>query len=298
MQIIQSFKEYLELEKKYSQHTTKAYVDDVLVFRDFLSTSYDDISVLNVNYSIIRSWIVCLVDSQVSTVTVNRKVASLKSFYLFLVKSNQLKQSPLLQHKSLKSKKSIQVPFSQKEMHTLLESIPFPDTYEGKRDKLIIEVFYSTGIRRSELIQLKESDVDLEQNLIKVKGKRDKERLVPVTEFLSSEIQRYTVLKRELFGTNFNVNLFVTSKGNILYDTLVYRVINMYLGAVTQKQKKSPHMLRHSFATHLLNNGADLMAVKELLGHSSLASTQVYTHGSIAELKKTYIDHHPRNRKK
>ncbi len=297
MSYIESYRSYLLLEKKYSVHTVKAYVDDVLTFQKFSKDIFEEDEIIEANYSMVRSWIVRLVDDKLSNQTVNRKIASLKSFYKFLVKSEQLPFSPLAKHNALKTPKKIQTPYSEKEVSQLLEEGLFPDSFEGVRDRLILDLLYSTGIRRAELISLKLSSFDFYNATIKVVGKRNKERVVPILSGLSNNANTYLIKRNELEVIKDSEYFFVTSKGNKLYDTLVYRIINNYLSTVTEKKKRSPHMLRHTFATHMLNNGADLNAVKELLGHSSLASTQVYTHNSLEELKKTYRNAHPRNKK-
>lgn len=297
LSIILSFKDYLLLEKKYSRHTVLGYTRDVEVFFNFITVNFDGCDLHEVNYSLVRSWVVSLIDEGVSHQSVNRKVASLKSFYSFLLKTGKISVSPLVKHKALKTPKSVQVPYSVKEMKALLDAIEYPDTFEGKRDKLIIELLYSTGMRRAELIELEVGSVDYFAKVIKVIGKRNKERIIPILPALIIGIKEYLIEREKVSTINSGSHLFLTKSGDKIYDALVYRVINSYLSAVTEKKKKSPHMLRHTFATHILNSGADLNSVKELLGHSSLASTQVYTHSSLAELKKAYDGAHPRNKK-
>lgn len=298
MDWILSFQDYLLLEKKYSVHTAKAYVQDLNFFKDFLQKNFDGHDDLaEVNYSMIRNWIVALIDNEKSNTSVNRKISSLKAFYKYLLKSKQIEFNPLSQHKSLKTPKKIQVPFSEKELEQLNVLEDFDSDFESIRNKLILDLLYTTGMRRAELISLQMNSVDYSNHLIKVIGKRNKERLIPLLPEIVQKLKEYEKERSEL-DTIIDVSyFFLTSKGNKLYDNLVYRIINNYLSAVTEKQKKSPHMLRHTFATHLLNNGADLSSVKELLGHSSLASTQVYTHSSLSELKNTYLNAHPRNKK-
>jgi len=249
-----------------------------------------------VHYPQIRNWIVSLVDSEISNRTINRKVSSLKSFYKFLQKTRQIEINPLSKHRALKVAKKVQVPFSSKEINLVINSIDEEHDFTSVRNKLIVELFYSTGIRRAELINIKEVDVSFSNGVIKVLGKRNKERFVPLLQSVVSTLKKYLELKKE-FSKELEV-LFITEKGNKIYETLVYRVINSYFSNVSTKVKKSPHILRHSFATHLLNEGADLNSVKELLGHSSLASTQVYTHNSLEEIKKVYNQAHPRGYKK
>ncbi len=290
-----AFQDYLQLEKKYSPHTVIAYINDVVTFESFIKSEFDSDDLLEVNYSLIRSWIVALVDNEISNTSVNRKIASLKSYYKFLLKTKQIEVSPLLKHKSLKAPKTLQIPFSEKELDEVLHQIKYPDGFEGVRDKLIIDLFYSTGIRRTELIHLKMINIDLSNATLKVLGKRNKERILPLLPIITNQFKLYLTERAYLERITDSEYFFVTLKGVKMNDSLVYRLINHYLSSVSEKVKKSPHILRHTFATHLLNNGADLNSVKELLGHSSLASTQIYTQSSLSELKKVYGDAHPRN---
>lgn len=292
-----AFRDYLQLEKKYSPHTVNAYLNDLISFETYIKTEFDSDDLSIVNYSLIRSWIVTLVDAQISNTSVNRKISSLKSYYKFLLKTKQIAISPLLKHKSLKTPKTLQIPFSEKELDEVLNSITYPDGFEGIRDKLIIDLFYSTGIRRTELIHLKMLNIDLSNATMKVLGKRNKERILPLLPNIAIQIKLYLTERAYLERITDNDIFFLTMKGVKMNDSLVYRLINNYFSAVSEKVKKSPHILRHTFATHLLNNGADLNSVKELLGHSSLASTQMYTQSSLFELKKVYGDSHPRNKK-
>ena len=297
MSNLKSFQDYLQHEKKYSPHTVTAYINDLLFFQEFIKINFDNDALEVVNYSMIRNWIVSLVDNKISNSSVNRKIASLKSFYKFLLKTKQLDSSPLLKHKSLKTPKKIQIPFSEKELDNVLNHIHYPDGFEGIRDKLIIDLFYTTGIRRTELIHLKMQNVDLSTNTLKVLGKRNKERILPVLPIISKQITTYLTERAALERIIDNDYFFLMLKGVKFNDSFVYRLINYYFSNVSEKVKKSPHILRHTFATHMLNNGADLNSVKELLGHSSLASTQVYTHSSLSELKKVYGNAHPRSQK-
>lgn len=296
MNQIDAFLEYLALEKKYSQHTITAYRSDLISFKDFCEVEYDESSIVEVNYGQIRSWIVSLVDEKITNRSINRKISSLKTFYKFLQKTKQVDVNPLASHKALKTLKDVQVPFSQKEVSNAILAIEADDTFESHRDKLIMELFYSTGIRRAELIGLKMSSVDLNGGMVKVLGKRNKERYIPLIPSVVKSIQDYLQKRSQLRVKSDH--LLLTSKGDKIYETLVYRIINSYFSKVSSKVKKSPHILRHSFATHLLNEGADLNSVKELLGHSSLASTQVYTHNSLEQIKQVYNQAHPRSNKK
>ena len=290
------FIEYLQLEKKYSVHTITAYQQDLISFQDFILKEFEEKELEQVNYSQVRSWIVNLVDSGVSNSSINRKISSLRSFYKFLLKTKQIEISPLAKHRSLKVARKVQVPFSETEITTALENNK-GDSFEEKRNKLIVELFYSTGIRRAELIGIELKNVDLGGGVLKVLGKRNKERIIPLLPSVKASIEAYLPARLEVVSDSEEEHLFVTGRGVKVYDRLVYDIIKNYFRGVSSKQKQSPHILRHSFATHLLNQGADLNSVKELLGHSSLAATQVYTHNSIAELHKVYEKAHPRNRK-
>jgi len=291
-----AFQEYLQLEKNYSLHTVTAYGNDLIFFKEFLKSNFEMEQLEEVNYSMIRSWVVAMVDDGVANSSVNRKIASLKSFYKFLLKIKVIKSSPLLKHKSLKTPKKLQIPFSENELDMVLNNLKFPDGFEGIRDKLIIDLFYTTGIRRIELISLKMQNIDLHNRTLKVLGKRNKERILPIVPVIASQIEKYLVERTQLEVIKDSEFFFLMLKGVKLNDSFVYRLINYYFSNVSEKVKKSPHILRHTFATHLLNNGADLNSVKELLGHASLASTQVYTHSSLSELKKVYGQAHPRNK--
>ncbi|WP_396159155.1 tyrosine-type recombinase/integrase [Flavobacterium sp.] len=297
MNNIKSFHDYLLLEKNYSQHTVTAYLNDIGFFESFLANEFEDDNLIAVNYNQIRSWIVSLSDDGISNASINRKIAALKSFYKFLLKTKQLDSSPLLKHKALKSPKKIQIPFSEKELDMVLNQITYKEGFEGVRDKLIVDLFYTTGIRRTELIHLKTQNIDLSTNTIKVLGKRNKERIIPILPIITEQVQKYVIEKSSIKQDKGDDYFFILLNGVKLNDSFVYRLINYYFSNVSEKVKKSPHILRHTFATHLLNNGADINSVKELLGHSSLASTQVYTHNSLAELQKVYHNAHPRNKK-
>jgi len=293
---IKSFIDYLELEKKYSPNTIKAYENDIMSFSDYNKNEFDQSSINKVDYSQLRSWIVKLVEFKISNRSINRKISSLNTYYKFLLKIEKIKKNPLDNHRALKTKKIIQLPFSEKEVISALDINNFQNSFEGKRDRLIIEMLYSTGIRRIELTDLKIKDIDFSSKRIKVLGKRNKERFIPMLKSTISLINEYMDYRNELNRIKSKDFLFLTSKGEKIYENLVYRITNKYFDYVSTKVKKSPHILRHSFATHLLNNGADLNAVKDLLGHSSLAATQVYTNRSIEEIKKVYSNTHPRNK--
>lgn len=291
------FFDYLELEKKNSEHTITAYRADLLTFAGFISSTYEEEDLKEVNPSQVRSWVVNLVEQGLSNSSVNRKVSSIKAYYRFLLKTKQLEISPLAKHRALKTTRKLQVPFSETEINTALQNIP-TEGFEELRNKLMVELFYSTGIRRSELIGIRLADIDLSSGLLKVKGKGNKERFIPLLPSVKAGITAYLEEREGVENGNSGDYFFLTEAGVKMYDSLVYRTINNYFRGVSSKLKQSPHILRHSFATHLLNQGAHINAVKELLGHSSLAATQVYTHNSMAELNRVYNNAHPRNRKK
>ena len=293
----EAFREYLQLEKNYSPHTVLAYWNDIVSFESFNSLHFDQHDIDQANYSQIRSWIVSLVDANLSNVSVNRKMASLKAYYKFLLKTKQIEASPLLKHKALKTPKKIQIPFSEKEVDAVLLFMQNPVGFEAVRDKLIVDLLYTTGMRRTELIHLKLANVNFSASTIKVLGKRNKERIIPILPLINCQLESYLKERNGLGNIIDEEYFFLSKKGVKINESFVYRLINSYFSSVSEKVKKSPHILRHTFATHLLNNGADLNSVKELLGHSSLASTQVYTHNSLTELKKVYKQSHPRNQK-
>ncbi len=294
---ITAFLTYLSLEKKYSPLTVMAYSGDLGEYARFCLGEYQISEIEKVDYGIIRSWIIHLSNAQLSNRSINRKISSLKAYYKFLLRIGEIEISPLAKHRSLKTPKKIEIPFSEMEMEMVLLQIPFENNFEGIRDRLIIELLYTSGIRRSELINLKLHQISLSSKTIKVLGKRNKERIVPLLDSTTDFLTAYLRERNALVDIADKTYVFLLKSGNKMYETLVYRIINKYFSLVSPKVKKSPHILRHTFATHMLNNGADLNSVKELLGHSSLASTQVYTHTSIAELKKVHGSAHPRSKK-
>jgi integrase/recombinase XerC len=293
---IQEYRDYLSFQKHYSLHTVSAYCDDVKVFQLFVFENFNQESIVEVGYGQIRSWIVGLSEQQLENSTINRKIASLKSYYKFLLRTKVIAVNPLAKHRSLKVAKKIQIPFSEKELDAVLNHLEFTNDFDGMRDKLVIDLFYTTGIRRSELIGVQLVDVDLYNGTMKVLGKRNKERVLPLLPVVVTQLKKYIAQRNHLQGLIDEGYLLLLKNGVKLNNSFVYRLINSYFSNVSEKVKKSPHMLRHTFATHLLNNGSDLNSVKELLGHSSLASTQIYTHSSLAELKKIYGKAHPRNK--
>ena len=291
--MIESFLKYIEFEKRYSKHTVISYKNDLEQFNIFLSNLDQQLNLQSVVYPHIRSWVITLVEDGISPSSVNRKIASLRSYYKFLMKSGALKKDPTVQLKALQTSKRLPQFAQESEMQRLFDLVDFGNDFTGKRDELMMELLYATGIRRSELIALKVDSINLGKSQIKVLGKRNKERIIPLNTEVAELIQKYLKMRDEAFG-NTNNFLLLTDKGEQLYDGFVYRKVKRYLGATTSLEKKSPHILRHTFATHLLNNGADLNAVKELLGHSSLAATQVYTHNSLDKLKKVFEQAHPK----
>ncbi len=292
---INSFLEYLSFEKKYSKNTIVAYKNDLVGFQKFCDSEYGSTDLKQVNYAQIRNWIVYLVNLGVSNRSVNRKISSLKSFYKFLLKTGVVQLDPLSKHNALKVQKQVQVPFSKKEMFEVLNAQVDNQNFEEVRNKLIVELLYSTGMRRNELIHVKVDDINFFNETVRVLGKRNKERYIPLLKTVLVSLTNYLNLRSKI--NTKESYLLLTKKGKKLYNTLVYRVINNYFSTVSSKAKKSPHVIRHSFATHLLNEGANLNAVKELLGHSSLASTQVYTHSSLGKIKEVYNQAHPRSKK-
>ena len=292
-----AFIDYLRLEKNYSEHTILAYERDIEEFSAFAKANYEQDDLFTIHYSQIRSWIVELVESGISNRTINRKIASLKAYYKFLLKVDAIKFSPLVKHKALKTPVKVQVPFSQREVEDVIANLKAEDNFESLRNLLVVELLYSTGMRRAELIGLTLGSVDYGQGIVKVLGKRNKERNIPLLPKVQKTLNRYLVIRNTIASTVQDAPLIITEKGIKVYDVLVYRIINHYFSKASNKLKVSPHIVRHSFATHLLNEGADLNIVKELLGHASLASTQVYTHNSIAALKDVYSNAHPRNKK-
>lgn len=290
---IETFIEYIKFEKRYSPHTVLAYKTDLDQFLAFTETSIQERDPLLLTHGIIRSWLSSLMENNISAKSVNRKITTLKSFYKFLCRNGFLEKNPMVKVQSPKNPKRLPEFVEEKNINRLLDDFTFfGEDFDGVRDRLILNFLYSTGIRRAELIDLKTKNINLFQESILVLGKRNKERIIPITKDLQKEIKKYLSLK-ELVGNN-NEHFFVTKKGETLYPKFVYNTVNKYLSLVTTNDKKSPHILRHSFATHLLNNGADLNSIKELLGHSNLAATQIYTHTSIEKLKEVYKLAHPR----
>lgn len=291
-----AFIRYLLSEKNYSPHTVLNYKSDLQEYVDFVQKEFQQ-APEEVVYAQIRNWIIHLLEKGLANRSVNRKISSLRAYYKFLVKIKQVPVSPLAHHKALKTPKTVQTNFSTEEINRVLDDFAHPGTFEGVRNKLIISLFYTTGIRRSELINIKLHDLDLNSRKLVVTGKGNKQRIIPLIDNLAGDIEKYLSVRAGLPQIQEDY-FFITKKGLKMYDVLVYRIINSYFGMVTSKDKKSPHVLRHSFATHLLDEGANLNAIKDLLGHSSLAATQVYTHSSMAALKNVHKNAHPRGDKK
>jgi integrase/recombinase XerC len=292
--LIEKFLDYLQFEKNYSSNTLNAYKRDLTQYNKFVVDYNDKLKIEKVNYKIIRSWIVKMVNNNISNRSINRKVSSLKSFYNFLIKTETINSSPLIAHTPLKQSKKIQVPFSQDEINSLLGSDFFTNDYRGILRKTIISFFYFTGVRRIELITLKESDVNIESSTVKILGKRSKERIIPILPKLKKAIIFYNEIKFKFHNQTSSDYFFISKNGKQLSEKFVYRTVNEYFNLVSPKLKKAPHVLRHSFATHLINEGADINSVKELLGHSSLSATQVYSHTSMERIKEVFKNSHPR----
>lgn len=291
---ISQFLFYLDYEKRYSKHTTTAYQIDLTQFQEFLQLECLDISICQVTHQHVRSWIVSLMDLGISARAINRKITTLKSFYKYLQKESIILQTPMNKIIGPKIPKRLPVFVDKDKMDILLDEVEFDDGFDGIRNKLIIELFYYTGMRLSELLNIKVSDFDQYNRQIKVLGKRNKERIIPVSDVLFKNMVSYLKFRNEFVVENEPVWILIRRNGKKLNQKFVYRVVNNYLSIITSEDKKSPHVLRHTFATHLLDNGADLNAVKDLLGHANLSATQVYTHNTIQKLSKIYKQAHPR----
>jgi integrase/recombinase XerC len=293
MQYISSFFKYLEFEKRCSKHTLITYECDLRQFSEYLSEQHIP-HCADVTPKDIRQWMVQLLQGKVAPVTVHRKISALKSFYRFLMREQLLEANPAEGIVLPKVPKKLPVFVKEGEMDLLLDQIPFSSNFDGSRDKLMIATLYATGMRLSELVELRLSNINVEGEMIKVLGKRNKERLIPFYVELKTLLQEYLLVRKETFPDVQSDILLLTSKGKPVYPKLIYRVVNKYIGMVSTIQKKSPHVIRHSFATALLNRGADLNAIKELLGHANLAATEIYTHNSFEKLNSIYKQAHPR----
>jgi len=292
MDHIEHFISYIQHQKRYSIHTITAYQKDLSQLFEFTTSTYQISSAKEITSSIIRSWLVFLKETNHTNRTIIRKISSTKTYFKYLKKNGLLTGNPLSKIITPKTNKPLPVFLKQEEMVDLFNPIFFSDDFVGLRDQLILEIFYSTGMRLSELTTLKINSIDINSNQLKVLGKRNKERIIPITLSLKNKIETYLKIRNERF--NDNEYLFLTEKGKKIYTKLVYRLVISYLSRVTSKDKKSPHILRHTFATHMLNNGADLNTIKEILGHSNLSATQVYTHNTIEKLKNIHKLAHPK----
>ncbi len=291
--MIDSFLNYLRFEKRFSPHTVLSYQNDLSQYERYLKETYEE-ETSSASYAMVRSWIVSLVEKELDALSVNRKIASLRSFYKFLLRQETIQKDPMTKIKVLKTKKKLPHFVKEPDMASLLDQPSFADNHDGWRERLILELLYGTGMRLSELINLKENQVNLREHTIRVIGKRNKERVIPFSGSLVSVIQGYLKVRNKEVAVNDHGCLIVNNTGGKCYPMLVYRIVTKHLSAYSSVEKKSPHVLRHTYATHLLNKGAEINAVKDLLGHSSLAATQVYTHNSMEKLKKVFDQAHPK----
>jgi len=290
----ESFINYLKYERRYSQLTAVAYKKDLDQFEEFFVKTVGDFNVEGINDKIVREWVIYLMDSGLTARTVNKKISALKSFYKYLLRLEVISENNLVNVVVPKVRKKLPLFVEEKNLNHLLDDGFFAQDFEALRDKLIISLLYGTGIRLAELMHLKDADIYQTEFLVKVLGKRNKERIVPYPRTLNVLIEQYKAERTQLFGSQVKC-LLLTAAGEPVYEKLIYRVVNKYLALVTTIEKKSPHVLRHTFATHLLNRGADLNAVKEMLGHSNLSATQIYTHVSLDKIQKVYRQAHPRS---
>jgi integrase/recombinase XerC len=290
----ESFLQYLQIEKRYSLHTVRSYLNDLDQFYKFLVSLGLPEDPVAVTSHDIRAWIVSMLENNYSTISVHRKISCLRVFYRYLRKEGIIKGDPLEKVVLPKRKKTLPVFIGEEALANLLDNFSFGDGFAGIRNRTIIELLYSTGMRRSELIGLRDNDLDLTEGSLKVTGKRNKQRIIPMMKPLIKRLEEYIKVRNENVATVNNGWFFITDKGNKLYDKYVYNTVNKYLAMVTTIEKKSPHILRHTFATHMLNRGADLNSIKELLGHANLSATQIYTHNTFEKLKKVYKQAHPR----
>ena len=291
---IKDFLNYLQYQKRYSRHTIISYETDLTAFSHFLQTQYGETSIEDIKPAFIRTWLASLKELGNTSKTINRKISALKSFFKYQLKKEILQISPMEVISSPKNAKRLPQFVDKKDIDTLFTYVEFTDDWQGATERLILQILYNSGIRQAELINLQQNQIDINNTSIKVLGKGNKERIIPISNQLKSSIQSYIKLKKEQFPQDIEPCLLINKKGKKLYPRYVYDVVKKYLSMVTTIDKKSPHILRHSFATHLTNNGADINAIKELMGHSSLAATQIYTHNSIEKLKEAFKKAHPK----
>lgn len=291
---LQHFIDYLKFQKRYSQHTIVSYQNDLSTFFEFITITFGETALPEIKATMVRSWLASLKEQGMESKSINRKISSLKSFFKYQLREESISVSPMATIISPKISKRLPHFVEKTDVDTLFNYVEFPDTWQGRTDRLILQLFYNTGIRQAELVNLKESQVDSSKRVIKVLGKGNKERIIPVSPALLQQVKEYVADKKKLFEKFDAEYLLISQKGVKLYPRYVYNTVNSYLSKITTISKKSPHVLRHTFATHLMNNGADLNAVKELLGHSSLAATQIYTHNTIEKLKDIHKKAHPK----
>ena len=291
---LRSFLQFLQYEKRYSKHTIIAYQNDLLQFSAYLKETYDSDNILKAKHTHVRSWLVSLMESGTGSRSINRKLSSLKTFFRFNMKNGKIDQNPLSRIIAPKIARRLPVFINKSQIDLMWRHFDFGEEFKGVRDRIIFEVFYATGMRLSELINLKDGSIDFYNGSIKVLGKGNKERIIPFSAALKQLLKEYISLRNKHFKSRIFPALLVSDSGEMMKPKKVYTLVNSVLSQVTTLEKKSPHILRHTFATHLLNNGADINAIKELLGHSSLAATQVYTHNTIDKLKDIYKKAHPR----
>ena len=291
---LQHFAEYLKFQKRYSQHTIISYQTDLVAFFDFIELTFGNTALPDIKATFIRTWLAKLKEEGMEAKSINRKISTLKSFFKYQLKEERITVSPMGTIVSLKLNKRLPQFVEKEDINTLFSYVEFPDDWQGKTDRILLQLLYNTGMRQAELVSLKESQVDAYKNSIKVLGKGNKERIIPVSNELMGFLKDYVAEKRKTFEKYDADILLINEKGKKLYPKYVYNAVKKYLSKITTISKKSPHVLRHTFATHLMNNGADLNAVKELLGHSSLAATQIYTHNSIEKLKDIHKKAHPK----
>lgn len=293
----ESFLDYLRFEKRYSQHTVRSYENDIGQFFSFINMHKGSDELGDISSTDIRSWMVFMLDKGYSTVSVHRKISSLRTFYRFYMRAGVIKVNPVENIVLPKRQKRLPVFVEEASLDTLLDHYSFGKGYTGMRDRTIIEMLYTTGMRKAELIGLRIGDIDTNNSTVRVLGKRRKERIIPLISSFCDNLIKYIDIRNEAFPDHSENWLFLTDRGKKLYDKFVYNTVRRYLDMVTTIEKKSPHVLRHTFATHMLNHGADLNSVKEILGHANLSATQVYTHNTFEKLKKVYKQAHPRANK-